>query len=59
MNVNFGLFPPLQETPAFDRHSKLGRATAKALARKKSLTSRALADLGRWMAGELPAAAAE
>ena len=59
MNVNFGLFPPLQETPAFDRHSKLGRTTAKALARKKSLTSRALADLGRWMAGELPAAAAE
>jgi methylenetetrahydrofolate--tRNA-(uracil-5-)-methyltransferase len=59
MNVNFGLFPPLQETPAFDRRSKLGRTTAKALARKKSLTSRALADLGRWMAGELPAAAAE
>src|SRR5512132_4034015 len=59
MNVNFGLFPPLQEIPAFDRHSKLGRTAAKALARKKSLTSRALADLGRWMAGELPAAAAE
>ena len=59
MNVNFGLFPPLQEPPAFDRQSKLGRTTAKALARKKALTSRALADLGRWMAGELPAAAAE
>jgi methylenetetrahydrofolate--tRNA-(uracil-5-)-methyltransferase len=59
MNVNFGLFPPLQEAPAFDRHSKLGRTTAKALARKSSLTSRALADLGRWIAGELSAAAAE
>ena len=59
MNVNFGLFPPLHEAPAFDRHSKLGRTTAKTLARKKSLTSRALADLGHWMAGELPAAAAE
>jgi len=59
MNVNFGLFPPLHEAPAFDRHSKLGRTTAKALARKKWLTSRALADLGHWMAGELPAAAAE
>ncbi|HEY3225326.1 MAG TPA: methylenetetrahydrofolate--tRNA-(uracil(54)-C(5))-methyltransferase (FADH(2)-oxidizing) TrmFO [Pseudolabrys sp.] len=58
MNVNFGLFPPLHKAPAFDRHSKLGRTTAKAQARKKSLTSRALADLGRWMAGELPAAAA-
>jgi methylenetetrahydrofolate--tRNA-(uracil-5-)-methyltransferase len=59
MNVNFGLFPPLQEDPAFDRHSKLGRTTAKALARKSSLTSRALADLGCWIAGELPTAAAE
>jgi methylenetetrahydrofolate--tRNA-(uracil-5-)-methyltransferase len=59
MNVNFGLFPPLQEAPAFDRHSNLGRTTAKALARKSALTFRALADLGRWIAGELPAAAAE
>jgi methylenetetrahydrofolate--tRNA-(uracil-5-)-methyltransferase len=59
MNVNFGLFPPLRETPTFDRHSKLGRTTAKALARKSALTRRALADLGNWIAGELPAAAAE
>jgi methylenetetrahydrofolate--tRNA-(uracil-5-)-methyltransferase len=59
MNVNFGLFPPLQETPAFDRRSKLGRTTAKALARKSALTSRALNDLDSWIAGELPAAAAE
>jgi methylenetetrahydrofolate--tRNA-(uracil-5-)-methyltransferase len=59
MNVNFGLFPPLHEKPDFDRHSKLGRSTAKALARKSALTRRALADLGSWIAGALPAAAAE
>jgi methylenetetrahydrofolate--tRNA-(uracil-5-)-methyltransferase len=59
MNINFGLFPPLQEVPAFDRHSKLGRSIAKALARKSALTRRALADLERWIAGELPAVAAE
>src|SRR5215470_8522047 len=54
MNVNFGLFPPLKEVPAFDRHSKLGRSAAKALARKSALTRRALADLGTWMAGNPP-----
>jgi len=59
MNVNFGLFPPLDEIPVFDRHSKLGRSTAKALARKGALTRRALADLDRWIADELPAVAAE
>lgn len=59
MNVNFGLFPPLPEAPAFDRNSKLGRSTAKALARKSALTRRALADLDRWIAGDLPAVAAE
>ena len=59
MNVNFGLFPPLREEPTFDRHSKLGRATAKARARKSALTRRALADLESWIAGEPPAVAAE
>jgi methylenetetrahydrofolate--tRNA-(uracil-5-)-methyltransferase len=59
MNVNFGLFPPLAEQPAFDRSSKLGRSTAKAFARKSALTQRALADLDRWIAGEPPAVAAE
>ena len=51
MNVNFGLFPPLAEAPAFDRKSKLGRSTAKAMARKSALTARALADLDRWIGG--------
>ena len=58
MNVNFGLFPALVEPPIFDRKSKLGRSTAKALARKSALTARALADLDRWI-GNAAAVAAE
>jgi methylenetetrahydrofolate--tRNA-(uracil-5-)-methyltransferase len=57
MNVNFGLFPPLAESPSFDRKSKLGRSTAKALARKRALTTRALADLDRWIGNGTPVAA--
>ena len=59
MNVNFGLFPPLAEPAPFDRNSKMGRSTAKALARKSALARRALADLDHWIAGEPPAVAAE
>jgi methylenetetrahydrofolate--tRNA-(uracil-5-)-methyltransferase len=59
MNVNFGLFPPLTEPLVFDRKSKLGRATAKALSRKRALTGRALTDLDRWIAGGGTAIAAE
>jgi len=58
MNVNFGLFPPIAE-PAAREGRKFGRGAAKNLARKSALSDRALADLERWMAGELPAAAAE
>src|SRR5689334_19609782 len=57
MNVNFGLFPPLTHAPAFDRNSKFGRSTAKALARKNALTTRALADLDRWIGGSTAVAA--
>jgi methylenetetrahydrofolate--tRNA-(uracil-5-)-methyltransferase len=59
MNINFGLFPPLQQPPAIDRDSRLSRSAARAFARKRALTQRALADLDSWIAGELPAAAAE
>jgi methylenetetrahydrofolate--tRNA-(uracil-5-)-methyltransferase len=58
MNVNFGLFPPIAE-PAAREGRKFGRGSAKNLARKNALSERALADLERWIAGELPAAAAE
>ena len=59
MNVNFGLFPPLRETPSYDEPSKLSRAAAKAQARKSALSRRALVDLELWIAGEPPAVAAE
>ncbi len=58
MNVNFGLFPPIA-APAAPEGRKFGRGSAKNLARKSALSERALVDLDRWIAGELPAAAAE
>src|SRR5215470_9070117 len=57
MNVNFGLFPPLERAPARAPDGKRLRGTAKTIAKKRALTARALADLDRWIAGELPAAA--
>jgi methylenetetrahydrofolate--tRNA-(uracil-5-)-methyltransferase len=59
MNVNFGLFPPLPATVAFDPAGhKFGRGSVKNLARKSALSARALADLDRW-AGDGSALAAE
>jgi len=58
MNVNFGLFPPIA-APVAPEGRKFGRGSAKNLARKSALSERALADLERWIAGDLPAAAAE
>jgi methylenetetrahydrofolate--tRNA-(uracil-5-)-methyltransferase len=57
MNVNFGLFPPLERAPKAADGRRL-RGSEKSLAKKKALTDRARADLARWLAGEeLPAAA--
>src|SRR3954447_23886520 len=57
MNVNFGLFPPLDRTPKAEDGKRL-RGPAKALARKKALTDRARADLGLWLGeGGMPVAA--
>jgi len=58
MNVNFGLFPPLERVPKAEDGSRL-RGSAKAIARKKALTDRARADLSGWLAatGQMPAAA--
>jgi methylenetetrahydrofolate--tRNA-(uracil-5-)-methyltransferase len=58
MNVNFGLFPPIA-APVAPEGRKFGRGSAKNLARKGAVSERALADLERWIAGELPATAAE
>ena len=54
MNVNFGLFPPLERAPKAEDGKRL-RGPAKALAKKRALTDRARADLARWLAAaELP-----
>jgi methylenetetrahydrofolate--tRNA-(uracil-5-)-methyltransferase len=50
MNVNFGLFPPLTSAPKSADGTRL-RGTEKALARKRALTARALADLEAWIGG--------
>ncbi len=51
MNVNFGLFPPVNGPLVIDPvWRKLGRGKAKGLARKSALTRRARADLERWLA---------
>jgi methylenetetrahydrofolate--tRNA-(uracil-5-)-methyltransferase len=47
MNVNFGLFPPIEAQKGPD--GKRLRGADKALARKIALTSRALADLDGWI----------
>jgi methylenetetrahydrofolate--tRNA-(uracil-5-)-methyltransferase len=57
MNVNFGLFPPLARIPAADAAGNRLRGTAKTIAKKRALCTRALADLDGWIAGALPAAA--
>ena len=47
MNVNFGLFPPI-EVPR--PPGKKFRGKEKALAKKQAITARALADLDDWLA---------
>ncbi|MEX0852573.1 MAG: methylenetetrahydrofolate--tRNA-(uracil(54)-C(5))-methyltransferase (FADH(2)-oxidizing) TrmFO, partial [Bauldia sp.] len=53
MNVNFGLFPPVAAATAGRRPSRADRG----LAKKRAITSRALADLEAWLAGALGEAA--
>jgi methylenetetrahydrofolate--tRNA-(uracil-5-)-methyltransferase len=57
MNVNFGLFTPLEHAPKAEDGKRL-RGPAKAVARKRALTDRARADLSTWLAAAaLPQAA--
>ena len=58
MNVNFGLFPPLDQAPKGEGGKRL-RGSEKALARKNALTDRARRDLAAWLAGPADRAAAE
>lgn len=49
MNVNFGLFPPL-DAPSHDASGKRIKGKERGVARKRALSARALADLDRWLA---------
>jgi methylenetetrahydrofolate--tRNA-(uracil-5-)-methyltransferase len=49
MNVNFGLFPPI-EAPSRDATGKRIKGPERGAAKKRSLSARALADLDRWLA---------
>ncbi|TNC16299.1 methylenetetrahydrofolate--tRNA-(uracil(54)-C(5))-methyltransferase (FADH(2)-oxidizing) TrmFO [Methylobacterium terricola] len=53
MNVNFGLFPPLDRAPKAPDGKRL-RGPEKAQAKKRAMTDRAREDLGAWL-GEAPA----
>jgi methylenetetrahydrofolate--tRNA-(uracil-5-)-methyltransferase len=57
MNINFGLFPPLTRMPTRGPEGERLRGPAKALAKKRALTARALHDLDRWLAGDRASAA--
>jgi len=58
MNVNFGLFPPL-EAPSHDTSGRRVKGKERGLARKRALSARALADLDRWLAAPATCAAAQ
>ncbi len=55
MNVNFGLFPPI-EAPKPEDGKRL-RGKEKGRARKRAMSARALADIDQWLAGPAQAAA--
>ena len=48
MNVNFGLFPPL-DAPSHDASGNRIKGKERGAARKRALSARALADLDRWL----------
>ncbi|MBV8962795.1 MAG: methylenetetrahydrofolate--tRNA-(uracil(54)-C(5))-methyltransferase (FADH(2)-oxidizing) TrmFO [Hyphomicrobiales bacterium] len=52
MNVNFGLFSPLHGPPVRGEGGERLRGAAKAQARKRAMSARALGDLAAWQTGE-------
>jgi methylenetetrahydrofolate--tRNA-(uracil-5-)-methyltransferase len=48
MNVNFGLFPPIEE-PRLDEAGKRLRGLERGAARKRALSARAEVDLAKWL----------
>jgi methylenetetrahydrofolate--tRNA-(uracil-5-)-methyltransferase len=59
MNVNFGLFPLPTHVATRGPNGERLRGADKGLARKRALTTRALADLESWLGDDVTAAAAE
>ncbi len=49
MNVNFGLFPPM-DAPAVDAEGKRIKGKDKSVSRKRLMAERALEDLAQWLA---------
>ncbi|GGE80379.1 methylenetetrahydrofolate--tRNA-(uracil(54)-C(5))-methyltransferase (FADH(2)-oxidizing) TrmFO [Stappia taiwanensis] len=58
MNVNFGLFPPI-ETPKADAEGRRYKGKEKSKAKKAALTRRGRADFADWMTAHVPPATAE
>jgi methylenetetrahydrofolate--tRNA-(uracil-5-)-methyltransferase len=56
MNVNFGLFPPL-DAPSHDAEGNRIKGKERGAARKRALSTRALADLDLWLAAPYRSAA--
>jgi methylenetetrahydrofolate--tRNA-(uracil-5-)-methyltransferase len=52
MNVNFGLFPPLDHVPLVNETGKKLRGPEKGVARKKALSARAAQDLKGWLSAQ-------
>jgi methylenetetrahydrofolate--tRNA-(uracil-5-)-methyltransferase len=50
MNVNFGLFPPIEEESLRDSTGRRIKGKERGAARKRALSARALVDLDRWLA---------
>ena len=58
MNINFGLFPPLANPPTRSAEGTRLRGSEKAIAKRRAITTRALADLDHWVVDHLHVAAA-
>lgn len=58
MNINFGLFPPLEDAPTHREDGKRLKGVERGKARKNGLSRRALNDLDQWIAAEPGAFAA-
>lgn len=58
MNVNFGLFPPI-ETPKADAEGRRYKGKEKSKAKKAALTRRGRADFAEWMTAHVPPATAD